>query len=124
MATLAERRAELAAALADAGVRVADAGGREAVPYALIYGAGIAAQYRGNQVEASFRVVLVAGKADAAAMSAELGNAQLVALGAVRELAGWRLEATGPDTIRAIAGLEYLTADLVCSAHIIPAPPA
>lgn len=119
MATLATRRAALAAALETGGISIADSPGRQAAPFGLIYGAGIDPRGVGRgQVVASFRVTLCAARADERAASEELGAMQLVALGVIRELAEFALGATGPDVIRTVEGIQYLTSDVACSAMV------
>jgi hypothetical protein len=122
--TLAELRADLADALGDAGARVSSRPGAEAVPYALIYGQGVAARPGpGGSRYATFRIVLVAGKADQAAMTAELGELVVRVLTALWGRAGWVVGDAGPDTIRTLGGADYLTADVTATALFIPAIP-
>jgi hypothetical protein len=124
MTALAELRADLADAIDDAGVRVSTRPGAEAVPYALIYGQAIAARPGpGGTRLATFRVVLVAGKADQAAMTAELGDLAVRVLTALWALAGWAVGDVGPDTIRTLGGADHLTADVTASALFISAIP-
>lgn len=122
--TLADRRDELATALEANGVRVADVAGAGAVPYAVIYGDGISASGTpGGQLLAGFRVALFAGKADAAAAVAELGDLAIRTLGALWTLTGWKVGDIGPDVVRRVGGADLLSADARASALFIPTYP-
>lgn len=120
MTTLAERRTELAAALVAVGIRVDDVAGAAAVPYAVIYGGGItAAESPGGQLRATFRIMLVAGRADAAATVAELGELAMRTLTALWSLKRWQVGPVGADTVRRLPG-EYLTNDATASVLFLP----
>lgn len=121
MSTLATQRAALAAALAAAGIPAGDPAGQTAPPCALIFGAGIdvgSAHVGRGQVPARFRITLVAGLYDEYAAGLDLATMQGDAIAAVRDMAGWQLIESGPDTITAIAGGQYYAADLIVAAMI------
>lgn len=116
MTTMAQARAELRAALVAAGVPVARSPGPKA---AVIFGDGMDLEHIGRgQAEATFRVVLIAGKFDVAASTTELDAAKLRALTAVRGLDGWRLGEIRRDTVVTIAGGQYLAADVTASRFV------
>ena len=115
MATLAERRAELVAAV-PSGTTVL---GKRQPPYVAVIGEGVDSEHviRG-EVEASFRLAMIAGGWDEEAAVKQLDTMKHAVLTAVRGLTGYRIGALGRDGRRSIAGADYLAADLVVSAHI------
>lgn len=122
--SLADRRSQLATAIDAAGIRVDDVVGSKAVPYAVIFGQGMTlAGTPGGQARATFRVALFAGKADAAAAVAELGELAMRALSALWGLAGFTVGDVTPDVIRRTSAGDYLSADVVASALFVPSVP-
>jgi hypothetical protein len=115
--TIVEARAELGAALASGGVPIGSGPGAVAPPSGLVYGEGIAtdAQIMRGQVEARFRVVLLAGAWDHGATADKLDALKLAAMTVVRTLAGWRFDELRPDRITQIAGGQVLAADIVAT---------
>jgi hypothetical protein len=119
MTTIADRRTELAAALVAGGVSVTNAPGRVSPPVAVLIAAGSDLEGVGRgQVAYGFRVVLVAGAADADASALRLDELVGDAIAVLRNLDGWRLTTVGATSTRDIAGALYLTADVTASAMI------
>jgi hypothetical protein len=119
MTTLAGARSALGTALSTGGVTLSDAPGRVAPPVALIFGGGIDPSHAmRREMLATFRITAVAGRADATAMSAALGELVLKILAVVNGLAGWVVGNVSPDLERSIAGGQYLTADISVSTFV------
>jgi hypothetical protein len=119
MTTLQQARDELAVALTTAGVPIGKAPGEIAPPSGVIFGDGIDLAHVGRgQIEARFRATLLSGKWDQAAAADGLRTLVLVALGAIRSLAGWRLVEVRRDTVIDIAGGSYLAADVIASRFV------
>jgi hypothetical protein len=118
MTTMAEARAEFAAALTSLDVH--DAPGDFDPPYVFIRGDGIADPghvVRGT-VLASFSAVCVAGAWDDGASAAMLDTLKLTVLTALRGLAGWQLGPVSRDTVRRLGASDYLTADVSANRHV------
>jgi hypothetical protein len=115
--TIGEARAELGAALASGGVPIGTGPGAVAPPSGLVYGEGITAdsQITRGQVEARFRVVLLAGAWDHGATADKLDALKLAAMTVTRELTGWRFDELRPDRLTSIGGGQLLAADLIAT---------
>lgn len=115
MTTFATARAELATALASVGNGATSAVGKKAVPYVLLAGGGAEpSQVVRGAVDASFRIILVAGKWEADTSADELDTMKQAAMTALRTLNGWRVESLGSDGIRTLNVTDQLTAELRC----------
>jgi hypothetical protein len=114
MGTFAATDAELAAALTAAGVRVAAELGATEPPCAVLFsdGSELAGLGRG-QVPWRWRVTLLAGRIDAAAVQSELATVRGTVLSALRSLAGWRLVSVSRDGIREVGGGQLLACDVI-----------
>ncbi len=116
---MAQARTELKTALVAAAVPIGRVPGAANPPYGVIFGDGMDLEHIGRgQVQATFRVVLIAGKFDLAAATTALDALKLKALTAIRGLAGWRLGEVRRDTVVRIAGGDYLAADVTASRFV------
>jgi len=115
VATLAERRAELVAVV-PSGTTVL---GKRQPPYVAVIGDGIAFdQVVRGEVEASFRLAMIAGGWDEEAAVKQLDTMKHSVMTAVRALAGYTIGPLGRDGRRSIAGADYLAADLTVTATV------
>lgn len=119
MTTMAEARGALASALETGGVPYAASPGAIDVPCHLIFGDGLGDIHpiRG-QVEARFRVALLAGGWLEEVSASRLDALKLAAMTVARELQGWRFIELRADYLAPIAGGQYLAADMVASTFI------
>jgi hypothetical protein len=121
---LAEARAALIAAIVADGLPAGSSPGAAEPPCALVFGQGLDVSDRGHvargQVPALFRVTVLGGLfEDADLAGAELAAAQGIVLGAVRGLAGWRLDDVRADYVAATpGGGRYLAADVIAAVMI------
>jgi hypothetical protein len=113
MTTFSQARAELVTAFAGVGNGATSDPGRIAPPCLYIGGDGAAVTHIvAGKFPATWRIVLVAGKWDAAQSAADLDALKQEALPILRALDGWRLESLGRDGVRTYSGGEMLTAEL------------
>lgn len=119
MTTLAGARAELRTAVEAAGYAAAYAPGGIDPPYIVIAGDGIDLSRR-VRGEATFRLVCVAGNADAEASALELDTLKLAMATLVREIPDWRMVDVGRDVIRRFGDADLLTADVRTARLIDP----
>jgi hypothetical protein len=120
MSTFATRRADLTTAMAAGSVKVSPAPGSIAPPVVLIFGDGIP-DLRGigrGQVPARFRLILLAGKPDAAASAKALDALLLAVLSVLRALAGWTIVEVRGVRTRSDAGSLYLSSDVIVESMI------
>lgn len=119
MSAFADARSELATALDDAGVRVdAEYGGDP--PYVVLFSDGIADMtgVQRGAVTWGFRIAMVGGGFTDPARDGELDVLRTLVLGAVRALAGWRVDRLERDVLRDVAGGRVLAADLIVSCMV------
>ena len=115
--TITEARAELVDALVADGVAATDTPGGADLPYVLVVADGIPelGHVVAGHVEAQFIARCVAGAWDSSAAVAALDELKLAALTVIHQLDGWRMGPVRRDGIRALAGADLLTADVVTS---------
>ena len=119
MSTIATRRTELAAALVAGGVSTSNAPGRVSPPVAVLVAAGSDLEGIGRgQVPFGYRIVLVAGAADADASALRLDELVTDTIAVLRSLDGWRIDNLGSASVRDVAGALYLSADVTAYAMI------
>lgn len=121
MATLAEARTAVAAALVAAGLDVLDGSGDP--PYARVFSGTVdPATIVMGRMEAQQRTVLLGGAWDSAAAADQLDTITQTALVAVRALAGYRVVSIGTATVlnagtpqnpRNMIGRELITSTLI-----------
>lgn len=115
MATLAQRRSALAAAIVAQGVPVPDSWGQQQPPFAIIFGDSTDFQPAPGGVRWSFRVTGVLAKA-----TDQMAQSAMDALSWSLVVAGWNLEGFTVDGLSSVAvrdlmGALHYTVDLSVS---------
>lgn len=118
MATVAARRAEATTAIAAAGLRVAETWGG-APPYACVFLNGSSFDPLGGEgFRMGFRfTAVVGGPLDKVAL-ANIDAAAKRMYGAMRGVAGWRLDSLSPPIVRDIDTVQCYTVDLIASTSV------
>ncbi len=113
MTSIATRRGALVTALTGASIRCSDSPGDTAAPVVHIFGNG--SDMRGvgrGQVRYSFRLVLQPEGGTTAVASSNLGVMVAAVVAVLRTLTGFEVGEVTPDTLRTIAGSDFLSADV------------
>jgi len=118
-ASVSAARGVLSAALVAASLPCSDSPGDTAAPVVHIFGNG--SDMRGvgrGQVRYGFRLVLQPEGGNPAVESANLGAMVEAVCAVIRSLSGWEVGEVGPDTIRTLAGADFLSADVTALVQV------
>lgn len=118
MTTLAQRRAELATAIAGKGIPVPESWGQQQPPYALIFGDSTDLRPSAGGVRWGFRVTGVVAKATDAMAGPAMDTMSWGLVSAAWELAGFTVDGLGSVVMRDIAGALHYTVDLSVSTTV------
>lgn len=118
-ASVTASRAALAAALAAASIRCSDSPGDTAAPVVHIFSNGSTLQRVGGaQVVWGWRLVLQPVQGTPAIASANLGSMAEAVCAVIMALQGFRLVSVSPDTMRQLAGSDFLSNDIEVENHV------